>query len=125
MTRMTQLAGASGAVPSRLVAREIRAELGRQQLSQRRLAVKMGNSYQWVQRRVSLGATLLLTVDDIQAIADALAVPPSRFLAGWLPGGDTEQSPRASTGSSGPNVYALRDIAATVAPSVARGVRAA
>ena len=38
---------------------------------------------------------------------------------------DGEESAARSTGSSGPNVYALRDIPATVAPSVARGVRAA
>lgn len=99
---MTQTVEANKATPSRLVAREIRAELGRQQLSQRRLALLMGATYQWVQRRLSIGAELELTVDDAQRIADALGVPVAQLLSGWVDhtpspsGGSTLRSPQDS-----------------------------
>jgi transcriptional regulator with XRE-family HTH domain len=81
---MTQPVEARKATPSRLIAREIRAELGRQQLSQRRLALQLGTNYQWVQRRVSIGAEIELTFDDVTRIAGALGVPVQQLLTAWL-----------------------------------------
>lgn len=65
------------------MAREIRAELGRQQLSNRRLAERLGVSYMWVSRRLSMG-DVDLTFEDTQAIATALNVPIRQLLTPWL-----------------------------------------
>lgn len=65
------------------MAREIRAELGRQQLSNRRLAERLGVSYMWVSRRLSMG-DVDLTFEDVQAIAGALNVPIHQLVAPWL-----------------------------------------
>lgn len=85
-----------GVAPSSLIAREIRAEMGRQQLSNRRLAMMLGVSPMWVNRRVSTGDTEL-TVNDVQLIADALRVAPARLLVGWLPRLDSNQQPAGYT----------------------------
>lgn len=94
-----------GASPSELIAREIRAELGRQQLSNRRLAVKLGVSFMWVSRRVNTGETDL-TAEDVQRIADALGVPATRLLAGWLPRLDSNQKPAGYRTESQPQPVA-------------------
>lgn len=86
------MAAPRGASPSELIAREIRAELGRQQLSNRRLAVMLSVSFMWVNRRISTGETDL-TANDVQRIADALRVPVARLLVGWLPRLDSNQEP--------------------------------
>jgi transcriptional regulator with XRE-family HTH domain len=102
---MSQPIEAPKATPSRLIAREIRAELGRQQLSQRRLALALGTNYQWVQRRVSIGAEIELTFDDTQRIANALGVPVRQLLSGWL--GD-------SASPTGSVIRAYRDESYTI-----------
>lgn len=68
---------------SALVAREIRAELGRQQMSNRRLAELIGRSAMWIHRRLSTGDTEL-TFNDAQLIAGALGVPVRQLLIPWL-----------------------------------------
>lgn len=65
------------------MAQEIRAELGRQQLSNRRLAMAIGVSFMWVNRRISTGETDL-TFEDTQRIANALGVPVQSLLVSWL-----------------------------------------
>ena len=93
MTRMTQTVEASGAAPSRLVAREIRAELGRQQISQRRLALMTGTNYNWVNRRLAIDAPVDMTFEDVDRMAKALHVPVQRLVSAWLPRLDSNQKP--------------------------------
>lgn len=90
---MTQTVEASGAAPSRLVATEIRAELGRQQLSQRRLALMLGTNVAWINRRLSIAADVDLTFEDVQRIAKALDVPVQRLVSAWLPRVDSNHQP--------------------------------
>jgi transcriptional regulator with XRE-family HTH domain len=59
------------------VAGEIRAELGRQRLTQIELAIRLGEKRSWVARRL-IGETPI-TVTDLARIADALGVPASTF----------------------------------------------
>jgi transcriptional regulator with XRE-family HTH domain len=66
-----------------MVAAEIRAEMGRQKLSQVELAKKLGQAQPWVSRRVSGSASLDL--DDLEAFAAALNVPTHKLL-GWSDG---------------------------------------
>lgn len=80
---MTQTVIAPQESASALVAREIRAELGRQQMSNRRLAELIGRSAMWIHRRLSTGDTEL-TFDDAQLIAGALGVPVRQLLNPWL-----------------------------------------
>lgn len=61
------------------VAAEIRAELGRQRLSQTDLARRLGVSRPWVSRRLS-GQTAL-SIADIARIADDLGVAVTHFVA--------------------------------------------
>ncbi|WP_414673008.1 helix-turn-helix domain-containing protein [Kribbella sp.] len=82
----------SGGAPSQLIAREIRAELARQQLSNRRLALALGVSSMWVNRRISACETEI-TVEDVQRIAEALNVPVQRLVSAWLPRLDSNQQP--------------------------------
>lgn len=72
----------SGATRAR-VAAEIRAEMGRQNLSQQQLAARMGQAQPWVSRRIKGNASLDL--DDLDAFAAALNVPLHRLL-GWSDG---------------------------------------
>ena len=69
--------------PSQLIAREIRAELARQQISNRRLAAALGVSSMWVNRRISACETEL-TIEDTQRIASALGVPVRQLLSAWI-----------------------------------------
>jgi transcriptional regulator with XRE-family HTH domain len=61
------------------VAAEIRAELGRQRISQADLARRLGVSRPWVSRR--LNGDTALTIGDIATIADNLGVPVTHFVA--------------------------------------------
>jgi len=60
------------------VAREIRAEMGRQRMSAAKLARQLGVSEAWTSRRLSGDQTIDL--NDLQRIADVLGVDP---LALW------------------------------------------
>lgn len=62
---------------SELAIREIRAEMARQRLTQRQLAVRLDTTAAWLNRRLQ-GHTPL-TVDDIEVIAQALDVPMAQF----------------------------------------------
>jgi hypothetical protein len=75
--------------PSRLIAGEVRAELGRRQLSNRRFAMSLGVSYAWVNRRIS-ACDVEMTVEDIDVIAAGLDVPREQLLGAWL---DTPRPP--------------------------------
>jgi transcriptional regulator with XRE-family HTH domain len=59
-------------------ASEIRAEMGRQQLSGRKLAERMGRSPNWVSLKTS-GASGL-GVDDLEAVAKALGLLPDELI---------------------------------------------
>lgn len=84
--------GPSGGHPSQLIAAEVRAELGRQQLSQRRFALMLGVSYPWVNRRI--GATdVEITLEDLERMAKALNVPVQRLMSSWLPPMDSNHQP--------------------------------
>lgn len=61
------------------VAAEVRAELGRQQMSQLMLAALLGVSQSYVSRRLHGEAPFSTT--DLERIADALRVPIETFLA--------------------------------------------
>jgi hypothetical protein len=85
-----------GGTPSRLIAQEIRAELARQQVSNRRLALALGVSSMWVNRRISTCETEL-TFEDVQRIAEALHVRVERLVSAWLPRLDSNQQPAGYT----------------------------
>lgn len=72
------------------VAREIRAELGRQGMTQAALAAAIGKNENYVTRRIGVAKgetqereaqTVVLDMADLESIAQALGVPVSRFLA--------------------------------------------
>lgn len=65
------------------MAAEIRAEMGRQKLSQVELAKKLGQAQPWVSRRINGSASLDL--DDLESFAAALNVPTHKLL-GWSEG---------------------------------------
>ncbi|GIJ10770.1 helix-turn-helix domain-containing protein [Micromonospora andamanensis] len=56
------------------VATEIRAWMGRLGISQRELARRLGQNGQWVSVRISPRATVPITLDDTQRIAEALGI---------------------------------------------------
>lgn len=62
------------------VAAEIRAELGRQNVTGKRLAELLGVSHSWVSYRLTGQQTI--DFDDIEKIAGALGVPVSHLLPG-------------------------------------------
>lgn len=67
--------------PSRLIAAEIRAELGRRQLSQSDLADLLGVSQVWVSRHI--GATrcpVQFTLEEVIEIETVLELPRGFFL---------------------------------------------
>lgn len=108
----------SGGAPSQLIAREIRAELARQQLSNRRLALALGVSSMWVNRRISACETEL-TFEDTQRIADALGVPVAGFLSPWLGNAPSPSGPviGAYLGESNTQSYDnVRDFPVTSEP---------
>lgn len=62
------------------VAAEIRAELARQQMSQRRLAELLGIDPALVSRRVSTGVGRSWTLDELERIAEILGVSVERLI---------------------------------------------
>lgn len=64
------------------VAAEIRAELARQQMSQRRLAELIGMDPALVNKRLTGGVARPFTITEIDRIATALGVPAARLLGG-------------------------------------------
>ena len=64
---------------SRETAANLRAAMGRRQLSRKDLAHLMGENEMWVGRRVN-GKTPI-TVDDLDRFAHALSLPMSELLA--------------------------------------------
>lgn len=92
MTHAETLGGASRQATEH-VAAEIRAELGRQNLSSRGLATKMGYHHQWVTRRIN-SLQVDMSPEDIQLIADVLNIPVWKLLPKkWLPRLDSNQQP--------------------------------
>lgn len=78
------------ALPSPLTLRvsaEIRAELGRQQKSQRWLAERIGIDQAVVSRRLAAVNARPWTTDEIDRIAGALGVPVDRLLGIPAPAG--------------------------------------
>lgn len=67
----------TGSLTARALA-EIRAELGRQDLTRQQLAERLGVERMWVYYRLS-GETSL-RVDDVERIAAALGVPVTQLL---------------------------------------------
>lgn len=65
------------------VAREIRAELARQEMTQAALAAKIGKTEFYVSRRLGAGDARKTPIDmaDLELIAEALGVPVSRFVS--------------------------------------------
>lgn len=76
---MDDTAETTGAKADLVVAAEIRAELGRQRITQAALADKLGVSRPYLSRRLS-GETPL-SVGDVAAIAELLGVAVSTFTA--------------------------------------------
>lgn len=63
---------------SRYVAAEVRAELGRQNLSERRLATEIGMTQSQISWRMQAKGDFRVT--ELLAIADVLGVPVTNFL---------------------------------------------
>jgi len=60
------------------IAREVRAELGRQQISTAALGRKLGRSQSYWSRR--LNGTVNFNISELQAIAKLLGIPLSQLL---------------------------------------------
>jgi transcriptional regulator with XRE-family HTH domain len=96
MTQQAVTHGGASRQTTEHVAGEIRAELGRQNLSSRGLATKMGVNHQWVTRRIN-SRQVDLTPEDIELIADVLNIPVWKLLPKkWLPRLDSNQQPLGS-----------------------------
>lgn len=67
------------------VAAEIRAELARQQMSQRELARRLGIDQAIVSKRLTGGIGRSWTLDELDSIAVVLGVPAAWFLAAPVP----------------------------------------
>lgn len=67
-------------IESDAVRAEIRVWMARRGVSGRDLATKLGHAPSWVSKRIGAGATVLLTVDDLYEIGEALDVPPVAFI---------------------------------------------
>jgi transcriptional regulator with XRE-family HTH domain len=76
---MTQPPTALPTTLTQRVSAEIRAELGRQQMSQRRLAELLGMDPAMVSRRL-IGTNYSFTTTELDRIAEILGVPVERFL---------------------------------------------
>lgn len=104
---MTTVAVRPPSGPSQLIAAEIRAELGRRQLSNRQLALMIdGVSYAWVNRRIS-ACDVEMTFEDVQRIADTLGIPVTRFLAPWI--GNAPSPTGQDTGAYQPEISTARE----------------
>ncbi len=82
---MTQEATALTTGLTHRVAAEIRAELARQQMSQREFARKLGIDPALVSKRLAVAPGRSWTVDELDRIAIVLGVPVDRFLTGPTP----------------------------------------
>lgn len=62
------------------IAREVRAEMARQGISQEALAERLGDG--WYQRRVSrrLTGEVAINLDELEQISSALGMPVSHFM---------------------------------------------
>lgn len=59
---------------------EIRVWMARRGVSAAQLATRVGHAPSWVSKRVGAGASVLLTIDDLYIIGEALDVPPIVFI---------------------------------------------
>lgn len=84
---MTQEATALPSPLTQRVSAEIRAELGRQQMSQRRLAEMLGIDQALVSRRLAAVNARPWTTDEIDRIAGIFGVPVDRLLGIPAPAG--------------------------------------
>jgi transcriptional regulator with XRE-family HTH domain len=78
---------------SRLIAAEVRAEMGRQGVSKHQLATRLGVSDVWIGRRLKVDSTVQITLEEVEQMAEALGVSSQRLLAAWLPRLDSNQQP--------------------------------
>jgi transcriptional regulator with XRE-family HTH domain len=71
---------ATGNSLARHIAREVRAEMARQGISQEALAERLGEG--WIQKRVSrrLTGEVAIDLDELELIAAALGVPVAQFI---------------------------------------------
>lgn len=92
-----RMATSSGALRSKAAA-EIRAEMGRQHLTQSGLATRLNKGQPWVSRRIGENADTPINLDDLEEFAAALNVPATQLL-GWPgTGGDAGSTYHAATG---------------------------
>ena len=75
------------------MAAEIRAELARRRLSARAAAARLGWTQAYLSRR--LNGDVPFDVEDIEALADLLGVPPQRFFRSNASDDDPEVQLRA------------------------------
>ena len=59
---------------------EIRVWMARRGVSAAQLAQRVGHAPSWVSKRIGSGAEVLLTIDDLYTIGDALDVDPIAFI---------------------------------------------
>lgn len=104
------------ATPSQRVAREIRAELGRQGLNQSDLARRLGQTPVWVGTRVGIKASVPLRVEDVVEMAEALNVSVQGFLSVLLPWLDSNQQPSGL-------LWLVRWLWSVMGPPLTRAVR--
>jgi transcriptional regulator with XRE-family HTH domain len=83
---MTQEATALTNGLTQRVSAEIRAELARQQMSQRRLAELLGMDPALVSKRLNGGIARSFTLAEVDEIASALGVPVSRLFGAGATG---------------------------------------
>lgn len=79
--------------PSRLVAAELRAEMGRQGVTGRELARRLHRDSAWVSRHIGVKAAQAMTLDEVVECTEALGISPERFLGALLPRLDSNQQP--------------------------------
>ena len=85
LTERVLLALDSSAMDQRHIAAEIRAELGRQNLSQANLALALDWTEAYLSRRLT--GQVPFALGEISQIANELRVPPSQFLETSAPMG--------------------------------------
>lgn len=82
---------------SSFAAAEIRAELGRQGLTQAELGARIGKNGRWVSVRISRTASVDMTVDEIAEITEALGVDTEGLMVAalrtWYTPSDSNREP--------------------------------
>lgn len=78
---------------SRLLAQEIRAELGRQGINQAELCRRLNVSDAWVSRRIAPRASTEITLEEVVRMAEALGIAAERLFRALLPRLDSNQQP--------------------------------